>query len=302
MDAAFWPVVVIGAFFVWVIYVAVDLEVPAFLAKWYREPGNSVRAMTWVGSLFIVLITFASSEEGVLGSLRTDAITIAVTVIVIEELGRYRAALEEKERIIRQMASHSNDFALDAVKQVRENGWHEDGSLWGKDLAGANLQGADLHLCNLRGVKLADANLQKVKLAGTSLQEASFRWANLQGADLMFANLQRADLMFANLQEANVQGINLQEAKLAISTLEEANFEYASLQKANLDSSVLRKANLADANLLEADLTNADLRETKYSAGTRWPEGFDPKAAGAILVHWDEKKRDWSPVRDESAE
>jgi hypothetical protein len=28
----------------------------------------------------------------------------------------------------------------------------------------------------------------------------------------------------------------------------------------------------------------ADLREADYTANTKWPEGFDPKAAGAVLV------------------
>ncbi len=30
----------------------------------------------------------------------------------------------------------------------------------------------------------------------------------------------------------------------------------------------------------------ADLREAKYNANTKWPEGVDPVAAGALLVDW----------------
>ena len=34
--------------------------------------------------------------------------------------------------------------------------------------------------------------------------------------------------------------------------------------------------------------TGRDLREAKYDANTKWPEGFDPKAAGAVLVKDDD--------------
>ena len=51
----------------------------------------------------------------------------------------------------------------------------------------------------------------------------------------------------------------------------------------------LRGADLIKANLSGADLRGADLREAKYNANTKWPvlpqpEGFDPEAAGAVLV------------------
>jgi uncharacterized protein YjbI with pentapeptide repeats len=54
-------------------------------------------------------------------------------------------------------------------------------------------------------------------------------------------------------------------------------------------SANLQDIDLYGANLHGADLFKADLREAKYNANTKWPvlpqpEGFDPQAAGAVLV------------------
>jgi len=49
----------------------------------------------------------------------------------------------------------------------------------------------------------------------------------------------------------------------------------------------LRKAGLRGATLGGVDLDGADLQDTKlrdakYNENTIWPDGFDPRAAGAV--------------------
>jgi uncharacterized protein YjbI with pentapeptide repeats len=39
-------------------------------------------------------------------------------------------------------------------------------------------------------------------------------------------------------------------------------------------------------NLQGADLGEAKLQDAKYSSETIWSDGFDPVAAGAILIFW----------------
>lgn len=277
----------VGAFFVWIVYIAVDLEVPAFLAKWYREPGNSVRAMTWVGSLFIVLITFTSSEKSILGSLRTDAITVAATVIVIEELGRYRAELEEKERLIRQMGSFSHDFALEAVRLIKEKGWHKDRSLCGRRFDKGKLEGIELMKADLSGSCLINADLRASNLAHTNLQGANLWEADLQGANLHQSKLQGAYMVGVNLQKAFLYRADLRGADLG-----EANLQGAYLEGANLQNAILWLANLRDATL-----DGATLRGVAYSQETRWPEDFDPQAAGAVIYKF-VRFKGWLPSRD----
>jgi hypothetical protein len=41
-------------------------------------------------------------------------------------------------------------------------------------------------------------------------------------------------------------------------------------------------ADLTGADLREANLSEAEVRGAKYDSQTHWPDGFDPRAAGAI--------------------
>ena len=85
-----------------------------------------------------------------------------------------------------------------------------------------------------------------------------------RGAILVGADLSHFDLGGADLTDANLHGADLRSADL-------------------------RNANLSGADLSGADLTNANLvgamlRLAKYNANTKWTLGFDPEAAGAVLV------------------
>ena len=88
--------------------------------------------------------------------------------------------------------------------------------------------------------------------------------ANLAGIDLSEANLHGAFLFRANLRGANLSGANLQGAYLC-----EANLNWADLRGANLRHAVLVRADLYDA---------------RYDKDTIFPKGFDPEAAGMVLV------------------
>ena len=54
---------------------------------------------------------------------------------------------------------------------------------------------------------------------------------------------------------------------------------YSNLHKARLQGADLRAANLSNASLFRADLQGAI-----YNNYTQFPDGFDPVAAGAVLV------------------
>jgi uncharacterized protein YjbI with pentapeptide repeats len=62
------------------------------------------------------------------------------------------------------------------------------------------------------------------------------------------------------------------------------DLSYANLRNANLSYANLNGALLVGADLKSADLTGADLKEAKYNSYTKWPEDFDPEAAGAEQV------------------
>ena len=160
----------------------------------------------------------------------SELISVALTVLVIDTLGRRRATQQEKAALILQMGSPTQDIAKEAVRMLQAREWLRDGSLQGARLTGANLQGAllfganlkgaDLRDANLKGADLRDANLKGAVLADANLQGAVLADANLQGADLERANLQEADLFAANLHEANLEGAKFQAANLRMADLE----------------------------------------------------------------------------------
>ena len=62
-----------------------------------------------------------------------------------------------------------------------------------------------------------------------------------------------------------------------------ANLHLANLAGANLAGANLISADLRGAYLRGANLERANLNGTVADRNTRWPEGFDPVAAGVIF-------------------
>jgi hypothetical protein len=81
----------------------------------------------------------------------------------------------------------------------------------------------------------------------------------------------------------NLSGADLRGADLRGADLREADLGGADLSEADLFGAYLSEANLTGADLGGADLFKADLQGTRYNQDTRWPKGFDPAAAGAVL-------------------
>jgi hemoglobin-like flavoprotein len=121
----------------------------------------------------------------------------------------------ERNRVLSQVGSLSREFALDATRRAREEGWLVDGSmaarslsrasLRGADLSDARFSGADFTFADLRGATLAHADLRWADLTGIDLREADLRWADLSGAQLRWADLRGALLDGAVLDGADVR-------------------------------------------------------------------------------------------------
>ncbi|MGA2504957.1 MAG: pentapeptide repeat-containing protein [Anaerolineales bacterium] len=96
-----------------------------------------------------------------------------------------------------------------------------------------------------------------------------------------------ADLSWANLRGANLTSANLSMANLLGTSLNGANLSKANLTGACLNGADLREADLKGATLHWAALEEAKLFGAKYNQKTRWPDGFNPRAAEAIFVDID---------------
>jgi Cdc6-like AAA superfamily ATPase len=77
--------------------------------------------------------------------------------------------------------------------------------------------------------------------------------------------------------------VNFSHADLTNALLTNANFPNATFEDA-----ILRDADMRGTNVFGSNFTRADLTGARYNSRTIWPKGFDPKAAGAILVENDE--------------
>ena len=119
---------------------------------------------------------------------------------------------------------------------------------------------------------LRRAHLVRARLAGSDLSEAVLSHAVLRGSDLRGANLQDAMLFGTNLDQCD-----LRDAYLGGATIRNASMRGASLQNAQLRG-------IPELGYNPTRIENVDLNGAKYDSRTIWPEGFDPEAAGAVLV------------------
>jgi hemoglobin-like flavoprotein len=141
---------------------------------------------------------------------------------------------QEKERIITQMASESNAFALDAIKQIQRRGWFDNGALRGRDLEHANLQFANLREADLSRSELNYACLKEARLFGADLSDAGLMAADLRGAELRSAVLRGANLRWANLENAVLDGADLTGADLRFANVNGVNLDQANTEGAFL--------------------------------------------------------------------
>lgn len=132
----------------------------------------------------------------------------------------------ERRRIISQVGSLSNEFALDAVRRCREEGWLLSGLMANRAFVRGRLATADLSDARLPGANFSFADLRDVDLTHADLCGADFKGANLKGADLRWANLTGASLQWADLREAQLDGAVLDRVSAPFASVDR---EYAAM-------------------------------------------------------------------------
>ncbi len=160
-------------------------------------------------------------------------------------------------------------------------------------LFGANLASADLSHSDLCGANLGRASLPRARLCGAKLENAQFQRAELAGADLALCRATGASFAYANLagaclERAVLRSVTLHRANLAAARLECAVLRSANLHRANLAGARLAKADLTGAVLNGVDLTGADLAgaRCKY-ADFRWAKLLNVNVRGATFFEAD---------------
>lgn len=171
--------------------------------------------------------------------------------------------------------------------------------MMGGVLAAEDFKGKDLSMRDFSNRNLAGSSFEDAKLFLARFNNAVLTKVNFQGADLTSASFNQAQASGADFRDAIFKNASMQSADLS-----EANFQETDLGNISFQSSQLKGANLRGCkgigDVLKADLRDADLRGAvftgtlyymegcrlkgaKYDKDTRWPQGFDVAASGAVL-------------------
>ncbi|NEO31018.1 MAG: pentapeptide repeat-containing protein [Symploca sp. SIO3C6] len=122
-------------------------------------------------------------------------------------------------------------------------------------------------------------------------ERQSLRGLEAPKAYLKEIQLPEADLLQADLQQANLLQANLQEAFLWQANLQQTNLSRTNLKQAKLWGTNLKQTDLSDTDLHQAFYTDETTSEDvckkfflSYPCPTKFPEAFNPKAAGMKLI------------------
>jgi hemoglobin-like flavoprotein len=126
----------------------------------------------------------------------------------------------ERNRVINQVASLSNEFALDAIRRCRSEGWLHDGTMEGGQYSKARLATADCSDANLNKADLSFSDLTQADFTHALLRESNLTGANLSGCDLRWSDLSDCDLSWADLRGAQLDGATLAGAKTSFAFID----------------------------------------------------------------------------------
>lgn len=212
---------------------------PSYIRALFEDPIGTGEKTKPPATWYVDFWQGASTE--MIGAVITS---VLLTVLVgIVQQGNEREQL--RRELIRNIGSSDNGFALQAVEQLREEGWLSDGTLRNVDLRAANLRNADLN--------------------GANLEQVDLRFADLRGANLFQANLRGADLRYTLMQEINTRDIfDIDDARQALrlrlldfESLIEAPFNFSGVAMLQAWAYSTR-ANLAEADMRFADASGSD--------------------------------------------
>ena len=139
----------------------------------------------------------------------TELISVSITIILIDTLNEYRQKRLLKDQLTRQLGSGDRSTSLQAVQELKAEGWFFDGSLQGARLFHSDWSQGQLHYANLEGADIRAANLREAELKGASLRNC-----RLQHSDLRGCYLKDADLTGANLKGVNLRGSDITLAQI----------------------------------------------------------------------------------------
>lgn len=187
---------------------------------------------------------------------------------------------------------HVNLSKLALSKPLGKRGYIILEDNWLKDI---NIPSQTLYIRTSKNSQFTNLNLSGGKLSGNYIDGLRVYSSNMEGTD--FSGLVAKKLSFSNtnLVKANFSNSKISNLGLGGSNVTDANFINSKLNEPYLMNQDLKNANFTDAKILNGRLQNANFQDaildgvslvnSEYSCETKWPNEFDPEAAGAFKKH-----------------
>lgn len=195
-------------------------------------------------------------------NLWTEAVSIGITVVVLDRIYSYRNTKTQRElllkQLIREMGSYDNGTAIRAIEAIKDEGWLTNGTLSGLRWKFPNLEGTNLQRANFKSSQLLGANLQYVSAYHVNFENARLDSSDLKYGKFNVANCKNASFPYVDMRYADFRYVN---------------FENAYLPEADLENANLTNVNFKGANLFEANLQGADVKQAIFDETTTLPSG-----------------------------
>lgn len=213
------------------------------------------------------------------GNFFTEALSIAVTIGVIDLLNQRRLEEQRRQELIDQLSSRVPGFPAEAVRLLKHHSWYDE-----KDVLKALQNKGNFYQADLHGLRIPEdtsglrVQFDRLILSWTRLEKVDLSETHLEGADLRWAHLEEAKLNGAHLEGAFLDEIHLEGAALA-----GAHLEGAVLTRAHLEEAILHGAHLERAELYDTHLEGAELIEARLEGAKL----FGANLGGAQLIDAD---------------
>jgi uncharacterized protein YjbI with pentapeptide repeats len=172
-------------------------------------------------------------------------------------------------------------------KKKKATGEIFTGDQTGAQFSGRNFKdNSTFEDCDCAKVDFSKAIAKEAVFVGADLSMAYFYDTDLSKADFRNAKMDYTQMGRAILTGANLEGVNMSTVGLIDAKLSDANLKglkgIGEVYSANFVGADVRGANLS--KMAFGNNTKPNFRMARYDAATRWPAGFDPVDAGAVLT------------------
>lgn len=229
-----------------------------------------------LGILLTVLILVGFERIAHFGeSVYTEAISIILTVGIIDVLNRHRE--KQKEDRVHRILNANNGKAFERPDghkvffEMMIRGLLKGHKTTHFDISGFKAIGFDMKKCNLQFFNMTNSEWNRVDFSNSrfdwvDLSEATFSNCRLDNC-YMAGRIQEVQLANVTIRETTIRA-NADFAKVFHCDLKDCDFSKSTLRNAYFSS-----ANLSGVNFTSTDLTNAIFSDCTFDSNTILPNG-----------------------------